>query len=192
MAPRLGRRQLWGIHVFAGTCFFAFGALIALPGRLWTGIALYCGGGIMVESIPTTVATTWSALSARSARSTWRSTTSIVRLDSRSARVSPTQTIGVSPSRSAARALRQLNYFFIPVMDCLGKRFFDDGFEQHCCLMFIKQHELRIDVGFDRKFMKQARTEPVNGRASQLVDSFTRTDNVSSLRRRYFLRKRFS
>jgi signal transduction histidine kinase len=52
MAPRLGWRQLWGIHVFAGTVFFAFGVLIALPGRFWTGIALYCGGGIMIAVLP--------------------------------------------------------------------------------------------------------------------------------------------
>jgi signal transduction histidine kinase len=52
MAPRLGRRQLWGIHIFAGTIIFAFGVLIALPGRLWTGIALYCGGGIMIAVLP--------------------------------------------------------------------------------------------------------------------------------------------
>ncbi|HEV7506438.1 MAG TPA: sensor histidine kinase [Thermoanaerobaculia bacterium] len=52
MAPRLGRRQLWGIHVFAGAVFFSFGILIALPGRFWTGIALYCGGGIMVAVLP--------------------------------------------------------------------------------------------------------------------------------------------
>ncbi|MFY9822282.1 MAG: sensor histidine kinase [Thermoanaerobaculia bacterium] len=50
--PRLGRRQLWAIHVFAGTAFFTFGVLIALPGRLWTGIAMYCGGGIMVAILP--------------------------------------------------------------------------------------------------------------------------------------------
>jgi signal transduction histidine kinase len=52
LAPRLRRRQLWEIHVVAGTVILAFGVLIALPGRLWTGIALYCGGGIMVAVLP--------------------------------------------------------------------------------------------------------------------------------------------
>jgi signal transduction histidine kinase len=51
-ARSLGRRQLWGIQLFAGAVFFAFGVLIALPGRFWTGIALYCGGGIMVAVLP--------------------------------------------------------------------------------------------------------------------------------------------
>jgi signal transduction histidine kinase len=52
LTPRLGRRHIWEIHVFAGAALVAFGALIALPGRLWTGIALYCGGGIMVAVLP--------------------------------------------------------------------------------------------------------------------------------------------
>ncbi|HSS77694.1 MAG TPA: sensor histidine kinase [Thermoanaerobaculia bacterium] len=52
LTPRLGRRHVWEIHVFAGTALVTFGALIALPGRLWTGIALYCGGGIMVAVLP--------------------------------------------------------------------------------------------------------------------------------------------
>ena len=52
LARSLGRRRHWGIHVFAGTVLFAFGVLIALPGRFWTGIALYCGGGIMVAVLP--------------------------------------------------------------------------------------------------------------------------------------------
>src|ERR1700681_4473128 len=52
LAPRLRRRQLWEVHLFAGTALFLFGVLIALPGRLWTGIALYCGGGIMVAVLP--------------------------------------------------------------------------------------------------------------------------------------------
>jgi signal transduction histidine kinase len=51
-ARRLGRRQLWAAHVFAGATLITFGVLIALPGRLWTGIALYCGGGTMVAVLP--------------------------------------------------------------------------------------------------------------------------------------------
>jgi signal transduction histidine kinase len=51
-ARNLGRRQLWAIHLSAGTALLTFGVLIALPGRLWTGIALYCGGGIMVAVLP--------------------------------------------------------------------------------------------------------------------------------------------
>jgi len=52
LAPRFGRRHVWKIQVFAGAVLVAFGALIALPGRLWTGIALYCGGGLMVAVLP--------------------------------------------------------------------------------------------------------------------------------------------
>jgi len=52
LTPRLGRRHVWEIHVFAGGALVSFGALIALPGRLWTGIALYCGGGLMVAVLP--------------------------------------------------------------------------------------------------------------------------------------------
>ncbi len=52
LAPNITRGKLWAAHIFAGASLLAFGVLTALPGRLWTGIALYCGGGVMVAVLP--------------------------------------------------------------------------------------------------------------------------------------------
>ena len=64
--------------------------------------------------------------------------------------------------RSAAGALRQLNYFFPAMMNGIGERLLDDGFEQHRRLVFVEQYELGINVRLNRKLMQQARTESVN------------------------------
>ncbi|HEX3553272.1 MAG TPA: sensor histidine kinase [Thermoanaerobaculia bacterium] len=48
----LRRRESWAIHLVAGAAFLLFGLLLALPGRAWTGLALYCGGGAVVAVQP--------------------------------------------------------------------------------------------------------------------------------------------
>src|SRR5436305_11996654 len=48
LVPGLRRRQEWAAHLVAGAAFLAFGLFMALPGRAWTGLALYCGVGRMV------------------------------------------------------------------------------------------------------------------------------------------------
>jgi signal transduction histidine kinase len=50
--PPLARWRLFAVHFFAGSAYLAFGLLIALPNRAWTGIALYCGGGAMIALLP--------------------------------------------------------------------------------------------------------------------------------------------
>lgn len=52
LAPRLGRRQVWASHLAAGAAFIALGTFSALPARAWTGLALYCGGGIVIACLP--------------------------------------------------------------------------------------------------------------------------------------------
>ncbi len=69
-----------------------------------------------------------------------------------------------SSQRRAASALRQLDYFFVPMVNGVGQCFVDDGLEQHGGLMLIQQHKLRINIGFDGKFMQQTRTEPMDRR----------------------------
>ncbi len=48
----LRRRESWAVHGVAGAAFLVFGILLALPGRAWTGLALYCGGGAVVAVLP--------------------------------------------------------------------------------------------------------------------------------------------
>ncbi|HYX24603.1 MAG TPA: sensor histidine kinase [Thermoanaerobaculia bacterium] len=52
LVPGLRRRQEWAAHLVAGAAFLAFGLFMALPGRAWTGLALYCGGGAVVAVLP--------------------------------------------------------------------------------------------------------------------------------------------
>ncbi|MBW8873823.1 MAG: sensor histidine kinase [Acidobacteria bacterium] len=52
LVPGLRRRQEWAAHLVAGAAFLAFGFFMALPGRAWTGLALYCGGGAVVAVLP--------------------------------------------------------------------------------------------------------------------------------------------
>ncbi|HKI01996.1 MAG TPA: sensor histidine kinase [Thermoanaerobaculia bacterium] len=44
--------QLWLAHILAGASFFAYAAMISLPNRTWTGIALYGGGGVVIALLP--------------------------------------------------------------------------------------------------------------------------------------------
>ncbi|HEY0510418.1 MAG TPA: HAMP domain-containing sensor histidine kinase [Thermoanaerobaculia bacterium] len=50
--PALGRATVRRIHLFAGMAYLVFGALVSLPGLLWTGVALYWGGGVTVALLP--------------------------------------------------------------------------------------------------------------------------------------------
>src|SRR5436305_11812268 len=52
LVPGLRRRQESAAHLVAGAAFLAFGVFLALPGRAWTGLALYCGGGAVVAALP--------------------------------------------------------------------------------------------------------------------------------------------
>jgi hypothetical protein len=50
------------------------------------------------------------------------------------------------------------------MMNRVCERFFNHRLQQHGSLMLIEQQKLRIDIGFDRKLMQQARTKAMNGR----------------------------
>jgi signal transduction histidine kinase len=52
LATGLRRREVWEVHLVAGAAFLAFGFFISLPGRAWTGIAIYWGGGAVVAVLP--------------------------------------------------------------------------------------------------------------------------------------------
>jgi signal transduction histidine kinase len=52
LAPELERRRLWTIHALTGMTYFSFGALISIPSRVWTGVVLYCGGGLLIAFLP--------------------------------------------------------------------------------------------------------------------------------------------
>jgi signal transduction histidine kinase len=49
-APSL--RLLWAAHLSAGAGFFLYGAMISLPGRSWTGLAVYWGCGLALALLP--------------------------------------------------------------------------------------------------------------------------------------------
>ncbi len=46
------KRWSWTVHVLCGLTYLTFGAFVSLPGRIWTGIALYWGGGLAVTFLP--------------------------------------------------------------------------------------------------------------------------------------------
>jgi signal transduction histidine kinase len=46
------RREIWEVHLVAGAAFLAFGFFVSLPGRTWTGIAIYWGGGAVIAVLP--------------------------------------------------------------------------------------------------------------------------------------------
>jgi signal transduction histidine kinase len=48
----LSRRALAISHLLGGLSLLAFGFLVALPGRAWTGIGIYCGLGLVVTLLP--------------------------------------------------------------------------------------------------------------------------------------------
>ncbi len=50
--PGLRRGEAWMIHLFAGTTLVLRGLFISLPAATWTGVALYCAGGIVVALLP--------------------------------------------------------------------------------------------------------------------------------------------
>ncbi len=53
LAPVSGRRRLWtALHALTGAAYFSFGALISIPSRVWTGVFLYCGGGLLIAFLP--------------------------------------------------------------------------------------------------------------------------------------------
>ena len=64
---------------------------------------------------------------------------------------------------SAAKPLGQLHNFFVAVVNRIAQRFLNHRFQQHRRLMLVEQPKLRIDVRFNRKLVKQARTETMNG-----------------------------
>jgi len=64
---------------------------------------------------------------------------------------------------AATHRLGQLHNLFVSVMDGVAQRFINNCFQHHRRLMFIKQDELRVDVGFDGKLVQQARAKSVNG-----------------------------
>ena len=66
--------------------------------------------------------------------------------------------------RRAAGSLSELQNCFVAMMNRVSERFFNHRLQEHCRLMLIQQHKLRIDVGFDRKLMQQPRTKAVNRR----------------------------
>ena len=39
-------------HVAAGLALLVFGLVVSVPGRIWTGVAIYCGGGLAVAALP--------------------------------------------------------------------------------------------------------------------------------------------
>ncbi len=45
-------RKSWLAHLPAGLVYVLFGLLVSLPGRLWTGVALYIGGGAVLAGLP--------------------------------------------------------------------------------------------------------------------------------------------
>ncbi len=45
-------RKSWPAHVPAGLTYVLFGLLVSVPGRLWTGVALYIGGGAVLAGLP--------------------------------------------------------------------------------------------------------------------------------------------
>jgi signal transduction histidine kinase len=51
LAPGLERRRRL-VHLFSGSTFVVFGLLTAVPPRVWTGIILYCGGGLAIAFLP--------------------------------------------------------------------------------------------------------------------------------------------
>ena len=49
---RVPKRQSWAVHVLCGLAYLTFGAFVSMPGRIWTGIALYWGGGTVITFLP--------------------------------------------------------------------------------------------------------------------------------------------
>ncbi len=49
---RVPKRQAWMVHVFCGVAYVTFGVFMSLPGRIWTGLALYWGGGAVIALLP--------------------------------------------------------------------------------------------------------------------------------------------
>ncbi|MFL6263585.1 MAG: ATP-binding protein [Thermoanaerobaculia bacterium] len=45
-------RKRWPFHLPAGLVFMSFGLLVSVPGRFWTGMALYIGGGAVLAGLP--------------------------------------------------------------------------------------------------------------------------------------------
>ncbi|HEX6898930.1 MAG TPA: HAMP domain-containing sensor histidine kinase [Thermoanaerobaculia bacterium] len=52
LAPTFDDRRLRILHVLTGLTYFSFGAVISIPSRVWTGVVLYCGGGLLVAFLP--------------------------------------------------------------------------------------------------------------------------------------------
>ncbi|HEY9420877.1 MAG TPA: hypothetical protein VIW92_05665, partial [Thermoanaerobaculia bacterium] len=52
LAHSPGRRAAWTVQILAGASFIGFGSVVSLPGRVWTGVALYYGGGLLIIFLP--------------------------------------------------------------------------------------------------------------------------------------------
>ena len=52
LAPSPARWASWPIHVLAGVAYLGFGSAVSLPGRVWTGVVLYFGGGLLIAFLP--------------------------------------------------------------------------------------------------------------------------------------------
>ncbi len=45
-------RRTWAIEILGGMTYVLFGALVSVPGRLWTGVFLYIVGGAVIVCLP--------------------------------------------------------------------------------------------------------------------------------------------
>ena len=63
---------------------------------------------------------------------------------------------------AAAHALGHLNCLLVSALDCFSERFFHHRVEHHRRLVFVKQHELRINVRFYGKLVQQTRAQSMN------------------------------
>jgi signal transduction histidine kinase len=45
-------RRTWAIEILGGMTYVLFGALVSVPGRLWTGVFLYVAGGAVIVCLP--------------------------------------------------------------------------------------------------------------------------------------------
>jgi signal transduction histidine kinase len=52
LAPSSAGWASWPIHVLAGAAYLGIGSAVSLPGRVWTGVVLYFGGGLLIAFLP--------------------------------------------------------------------------------------------------------------------------------------------
>jgi hypothetical protein len=49
---RVPNKQAWAVHILCGIAYLMFGVFVAVPGRIWTGIALYWRGSAVITFLP--------------------------------------------------------------------------------------------------------------------------------------------